>query len=66
MSLRADALTVAYERREVIHALDLEIPPGEITAIVGANASGKSTLLRTLVRLLAPEGAGWSAVRGMR
>lgn len=58
MTLRAEALTVAYEQRAVIHGLDLEIPPGEITAIVGANASGKSTLLRALGRLLAPrEGA---------
>lgn len=54
MSLRADRLTVAYERREVIHDLDLEIPAGQITAIVGANASGKSTLLRALARLLRP------------
>ncbi|MEV8314136.1 ATP-binding cassette domain-containing protein [Streptomyces sp. NPDC059900] len=32
------------------------VPPGRITAIVGANACGKSTLLRALARLLAPRG----------
>lgn len=55
-SLRASSLSVAYERREVIRCLDLDVPPGQITAIVGANASGKSTLLRALGRLLAPAG----------
>ncbi len=34
--------------------LDLDVPPGRITVIVGANASGKSTLLRTMSRLLFP------------
>ncbi|HEY8489860.1 MAG TPA: ATP-binding cassette domain-containing protein, partial [Dehalococcoidia bacterium] len=29
-------------------------PPGRITAIVGPNACGKSTLLRAFARLLAP------------
>lgn len=38
--------------------IDLAVPPGRITAVVGANACGKSTLLRALARLLAPrEGA---------
>ena len=38
-----------------IDGLDLEIPDGRITAIVGPNASGKSTLLRGLARLMRPE-----------
>jgi len=38
----------------VLQGLELSIPPGRITAIVGANACGKSTLLRSLSRLLAP------------
>ncbi|MEM7325265.1 MAG: ABC transporter ATP-binding protein [Actinomycetota bacterium] len=38
----------------VVEALDLDVPPGKITAIVGANACGKSTLLRALSRLLTP------------
>src|SRR5438445_11623967 len=57
-SLRVEALRVAYHDRVVIDGLDLKIPPGKITVIVGANACGKSTLLRTLARLLTPrEGA---------
>ena len=52
--LRARGLTVGYDRVEVIANLDVEIPSGKITAIIGANACGKSTLLKTLARLLRP------------
>jgi iron complex transport system ATP-binding protein len=54
--LAAEGLTLAYGEREVIRALDLVVPPGRITAVVGANASGKSTLLRSMSRLLGPRG----------
>ena len=52
--LNASNLTLSYGEREVVHDLDLQIPDGQITVIVGANASGKSTLLRGLARLLRP------------
>ncbi len=52
--LRAEALSLAYDDREVVRGLDLELPDGAITAIVGANACDKSTLLRGLARLLKP------------
>ncbi|MDQ1034831.1 iron complex transport system ATP-binding protein [Streptomyces sp. V3I8] len=56
--LRASGLRLAYDNRLVVDGLDLAVPPGRITAIVGANACGKSTLLRALARLLGPkEGA---------
>ncbi|MFD7289318.1 ABC transporter ATP-binding protein [Streptomyces sp. NPDC059863] len=53
-SLSAERLTLGYGDRTVIESLDLVVPPGGITAIVGANACGKSTLLRSMSRLLAP------------
>jgi iron complex transport system ATP-binding protein len=53
-TLTVDALTLGYGDRTVVEGLDLVIPPGRITAIVGANACGKSTLLRSMSRLLAP------------
>lgn len=53
--LRADDLTLAYERHVVVHDLSLDIPDGQVTVIVGPNACGKSTLLRALSRLLRPE-----------
>ena len=48
----ATGLRLGYEGRAVVDGLDLSIPPGQTTVIVGANASGKSTLLRGMVRLL--------------
>ncbi|MFI5844033.1 ABC transporter ATP-binding protein [Catenuloplanes sp. NPDC051500] len=53
-TLRVENLTLGYKDRVVISELDLPVPPGKITAIVGANACGKSTLLRAMSRLLAP------------
>ncbi|MTD15040.1 ATP-binding cassette domain-containing protein [Nakamurella sp. YIM 132087] len=54
-TLAIENLTVGYGDRSVIEHLDLRIPPGRVTAIVGANACGKSTLLRSMSRLLAPQ-----------
>jgi iron complex transport system ATP-binding protein len=54
--LEARALRAGYGRRAVLHDLTLAFPEGRVTAIVGGNASGKSTLLRTLARLLRPQG----------
>ncbi|WP_344588589.1 ABC transporter ATP-binding protein [Actinomadura vinacea] len=54
--MRASGLRLAYEDRVVVEDLDLVVPPGRISAIIGANACGKSTLLRALARLLPPRG----------
>jgi iron complex transport system ATP-binding protein len=53
-TLTVESLTLGYGDRTVVDGLDLVVPPGRITAIVGANACGKSTLLRSMSRLLAP------------
>lgn len=53
-SLEVARATIAYGDRVVIDDLDLVVPPGRISIVVGANASGKSTLLRAMARLLAP------------
>ncbi|MDQ2583922.1 ABC transporter ATP-binding protein [Saccharothrix yanglingensis] len=54
-TLAVEELTIGYGDRAVITSLDLVVPPGGITVIVGANACGKSTLLRSMSRLLAPK-----------
>ena len=54
--LRADGVTLGYGDRAVVHGVDVAIPTGQVTVVVGANACGKSTLLRGLGRLLAPRG----------
>jgi iron complex transport system ATP-binding protein len=52
--LHASALTLKYGHRTVVDGLTAGIPEGKVTMIVGANACGKSTLLRGLSRLLRP------------
>lgn len=53
--LTAAGLTLSYDGAPVVVDLDIEIPDGAITAIVGPNACGKSTLLRALARIMGPE-----------
>lgn len=53
--LTTEQLTLAYRAdRPVVTGLDLSIPSGQVTAIIGANGSGKSTVLKALARLLRP------------
>lgn len=54
--LSARALTLSYGGRAVVDGLDLDVPDGEVTAIIGPNGCGKSTLLRALGRVMAPAG----------
>ena len=54
--LTANNLTLGYDGITIVKNLDLTIPKGKITALVGANGCGKSTLLRGLARLLKPHG----------
>ncbi|MFJ4175076.1 ABC transporter ATP-binding protein [Microbacterium sp. NPDC089696] len=52
--LHADDVSIGYDRRVISEHLDVRIPDGSFTVIVGPNACGKSTLLRSLARLLKP------------
>lgn len=51
--LRIDNLTVGYDR-PVLEGVSLTAEPGQMLAIVGPNASGKSTLLAAMLGLLKP------------
>lgn len=53
--LAAESVRLAYDTRVIADDLSVSIPDGLITAVVGANACGKSTLLRALARLLKPQ-----------
>ncbi|MBX3061800.1 MAG: ABC transporter ATP-binding protein [Anaerolineae bacterium] len=53
-SLSGQRLTLAYDNATIITDLNLQIPGGKITALVGPNGCGKSTLLRGISRLLKP------------
>ncbi|GLW62909.1 ABC transporter [Actinomadura rubrobrunea] len=52
--LRGTDLTLAYDRRTIAEGLNVAVPDGSFTVIVGPNACGKSTLLRALARILKP------------
>ncbi|MCZ4149574.1 ABC transporter, partial [Escherichia coli] len=53
--LRAETLSVQYDKRTIIESLSVTIPLNSFTVIIGPNACGKSTLLRALSGLLKPE-----------
>ncbi|PSB11079.1 cobalamin/Fe(3+)-siderophore ABC transporter ATP-binding protein [Pleurocapsa sp. CCALA 161] len=53
--LEAGQLTLAYDNATIIRNLNLGIPAGKTTVLVGANGCGKSTLLRGLAKLLKPQ-----------
>lgn len=52
--LFADSATIGYDNRVISEGLSVSIPDRSFTVIVGANACGKSTLLRALSRLIKP------------
>ncbi|MFS0699938.1 ABC transporter ATP-binding protein [Cellulomonas sp. 179-A 4D5 NHS] len=52
--LRAERVTLAYDRTDVVHDLSVTIPRASFTVIIGPNGCGKSTLLRALARTLRP------------
>lgn len=53
--LTARKLTLAYQGNLIVNELDLAIPSGKVTVLIGPNGCGKSTLLKGLARLLKPK-----------
>jgi len=53
-ALTTDHLGLSYGDTLIVDDLTVRIPQGRVTVIVGANACGKSTLLRGMARLLKP------------
>ncbi|WOF21591.1 ABC transporter ATP-binding protein [Microbacterium betulae] len=64
-SLEARDLVSGYGSTTIVDGIDLAVPSGRISVIVGANACGKSTLLKTLSRLL-PAKEGTVVLDGRR
>lgn len=50
--LKVRGLTSGYRQIQVIHQLDVDIERGRLTAIIGPNGHGKSTLLKTIAGLV--------------
>ena len=54
--LLLNGVTKRYGDKTILNALDLHIPAGQFVAVVGRSGGGKSTLLRLLAGLEAPNG----------
>lgn len=52
--IQAEQVVAGYDHKTIIHGVDLSIPSNKISVIIGANACGKSTLLKTMSRLIKP------------
>lgn len=53
-AIRVENLTVAYENNTIIEGMNLKLPKGKISIIIGGNGCGKSTLLKTISRINKP------------
>jgi branched-chain amino acid transport system ATP-binding protein len=54
-ALSVSGLTVTRGGKPIIHGVDVEIPPGKITALLGANGAGKSSLVLSIAGALPVE-----------
>lgn len=52
--LKTNHIDAGYDKRQILHNLNIEIPDGKISVIIGGNGCGKSTLLKTFTRLIKP------------
>lgn len=53
--LYTEALDIGYGDRLIVQDLNVTIPDGKITTIIGANGCGKSTLLKAMTRIISPQ-----------
>lgn len=56
MSIIVSDLDVAYGRIQALFGVSLRVDPGRIVCLLGGNASGKSTTLKTILGLIRPIG----------
>ena len=53
--LRVEDINVYYGAIHAIKGISLDVPDGEIVALIGSNGAGKSTTLRTISGLMRPK-----------
>ena len=66
MILAGRDLTIGYSDRVVGRGLDVALEQGEVLALLGPNGGGKTTLLKTLLGMLAPTPARWRSAAAAR
>lgn len=54
-SIRVRGLEKSYGRLPVLRGLDVDVPAGRVTALVGPNAAGKTTLVKSVLGLVRPD-----------
>lgn len=54
-SIKTENLSISYGDLDIVKDLNLNIPKGKITTIIGSNGCGKSTILKTIARILKPK-----------
>lgn len=54
--LRVDRLRKSFGDKEVLRGVDLSIEPGTVLGVLGANGSGKTTMIKCSLGLLRPSG----------
>lgn len=52
MELTTDNIRITLGRADILHGIDIEARPNQLTGIIGPNGSGKSTLLKCIYRVL--------------
>ena len=67
MNVRVENLTFAFRRgKKILDGLSFEAHDGKITAVVGANGVGKTTLVRGIMGFLEPGGEVWLGDRNRK
>ena len=52
--LKVENLSVLYGRIQALYNFTLEVKPGEVVALIGANGAGKTTMINTISGLIPP------------
>ncbi len=63
--LKVESLSAHYGGIHALQGISLEVPPGKVVSLIGANGAGKSTTLKAIVGLVKPSGGSvsWNGER---